>query len=232
MDLRVRAVLARTPAKEDLPSGPILLVPNHTSFWDGFIMKRVHDRLRPGAPFYTVMLERELERRPLLRRLGGMGIEPGDPRSFRTMLRDLADRLDARRDASVVFFPQGKIWPSFRRPLGFHPGIGTLLRRIPSMTVLPTGIHLEGHHRTGLTAYVSVGRPFPGPAHSEGWIRWLETAVEDEVDRILEHVGLHGEDAPELWSAPRPSSADRDGPARRPFESTLPAPLTPSGSGH
>lgn len=199
MDSRVRAVLVRSTPTEDLPSGPLLMVPNHTSFWDGFIIKRLHDRLRPGAPLYTVMLEEELERRPLLRRLGGIGVRPGDAESFRRLLGELERRLDTRGDASVVFFPQGRIWPSFRRPLGFLPGVGTLLRRIPTLTVLPTGLHLEGHQRAGLTAYVSVGRPLPGPAQSEGWVRWLETAVEDEVDRILEHVGLHGEDAPELW---------------------------------
>ena len=89
-----------------------------------------------------------------------------------------------------------------------------------------------------MCGYVSVGRPFPGPAQSEGWIRWLETAVEDEVDRILEHVALHGEDAPERWTAAQPAQpapAAPVGPGRStpgPFASNHPGSLTPSASGH
>ena len=46
-------------------------------------------------------------------------------------------RLDERPDGTVIFFPQGRIWPSFKRPLGFHPGIGLFARELAPMIVLP-----------------------------------------------------------------------------------------------
>ena len=197
--MRIRAIRTLVPRATHLPAGPLLFVPNHTSFWDGFIIRRIQKGIRPDSPLYTIMLEDELVSRPFLRRLGGMGIRPGDPRSFATVLSELSRRLEARPDASVAFFPQGRIWPSFRRPLGFLPGVGTLVRRIPALNVIPTGLHLEGHNRTGLTAYVSVGNPIPGPDSAAGWVTTLEEAVEAEIDRILDHVNRHGEDGPNRW---------------------------------
>ncbi len=208
MDVRIRAIRTLIPSADRLQGGPLLFVPNHTSFWDGFIIRRIQKRLRPDAPLYSIMLEDELERRPFLRRLGGMGIRPGDPRSFRTVLNVLARRLEARPDACVAFFPQGRIWPSFRRPLGFHSGVRTLVRRLPALRVLPTGLHLEGHNRTGLTAYVSVGDPLPPPDLQPDWVRALEQAVEAEIDGILDHVSLHGEDGPTRWP-PRSAATER-----------------------
>ena len=220
MDVRIRAIRSLLPSAAGLPHGPLLFVPNHTSFWDGFIIRRIQKRLRPNTPLYTIMLEEELERRPFLRKLGGMGIRPGDPRSFRAVVNELSRRLETQPDACVAFFPQGRIWPSFRRPLGFLPGVGTLVRRIPVLNVLPTGLHLEGHNRTGLTAYVAVGGPVPGPDSAPDWVRTLERAVEAEIDGILDHVSLHGEEGPTRW--PPGKATSEQAPERSPSGSESP----------
>jgi len=102
---------------------PLLICPNHVSWWDGFLIRAVHRRLRPTAPLYSIMLEHELKGRPFLRWLGGLGITPGSVGSLRDLLRTVK-RLSANRpDAVFVLFPQGRIYPSHRRPLGFLPGV-------------------------------------------------------------------------------------------------------------
>jgi 1-acyl-sn-glycerol-3-phosphate acyltransferase len=187
------------------PRAPVLLLGNHTSFWDGFLIRKLQSGFRPEAPLYTVMLETELRKNPLLRALGGIGLEPGDGASFRALLTQLKHRLTVRPDGVVVFFPQGRIWPSIRRPLGFHGGVIPLLRRLPALQVIPVGIHLEGHNRSGLTAYVSAGPVIPFTAedfHRSGrdrLLRTFERGVEERIDRILRHVTRFGEDAPDTW---------------------------------
>src|SRR5947208_2199405 len=46
---------------------PLLLVANHTSWWDGFVLRELQRRLRPDAPLYTLMSSAELARFPALR---------------------------------------------------------------------------------------------------------------------------------------------------------------------
>jgi 1-acyl-sn-glycerol-3-phosphate acyltransferase len=197
-------MLVETP--QGHPDGPLLFVSNHVSFWDGFLLRKLQQQVRPGAPLYTVMLESELARRPFLGRLGALGITPGDPSSFRALATRLEGLLAREPRAVVAFFPQGRIWPSFKRPLGFHPGVSTLLRKVEVLQPVPVGIHLEGHNRTGLTAYLSAGEVRAGIGIGDYGA--LEGAVEERLDRILGHLVRFGEDAPEQWPPPPPQLGD------------------------
>jgi 1-acyl-sn-glycerol-3-phosphate acyltransferase len=197
MRLGVRKMLfAGVP--RGLPNGPpLLLVANHVSWWDGFILRPLQQMVRRGGALHIVMLERELHRRPFLRRLGGIGLEPGSPSSLRALLRDL--RAERRRDPSlsVLFFPQGRIWPSHRRPLGFLGGVRLLTEALAPVTVLPVGLHLEGGNHMAPTAYASCAFPIvtdgglpPGS---------FESPVQDELGAIHDFLARYGEDAEAHW---------------------------------
>lgn len=198
-DRRVRTLMAGLPA--DLsPDVPLLLAANHTSWWDPFTLREVQRVLRPSSPVFVVMLERELARRPFFRRMGVHGIEPGSGASLRACVRGLRERLAERPDGSIVFFPQGRIWPSFKRPLGFHPGIGWLARELSPLVVLPIALHVEPLNSTRATVFASVAEPIrldgaPRPAE-------LEDAVTAELDALLAFLAHHGEDAPAHWPGP------------------------------
>jgi hypothetical protein len=156
MHRRLRIRIAGLPGR--LPPGrPVVLVANHTSWWDGFLLREVHRLLRPRAPLHTVMLASELRRRRILRALGGVGIEPGDAGTLLTALRTLRERVDRSPETVVIFFPQGRIWPTHRRPLGFQRGVELFVRRLAPATVLPVAIHLEPLHRVAPTAFVLAG---------------------------------------------------------------------------
>ncbi len=205
----VRATrIAGSPS--DLPGGlPLLLVANHLSWWDGFILREVHQRVRPGGSLHIVMLEEELRKRPFLRRLGGVGLTPGSPASLRALLRDLTAQREREPTLAVLFFPQGRIWPSHRRPLGFRGGVRLLGRALAPVTVLPIGLHMEWGNHMSPTAFVSFSPPSTilGSELSPGE---LEAAVEGELDAIHAFLARHGEDAERHWpasEAPLPRAA-------------------------
>jgi 1-acyl-sn-glycerol-3-phosphate acyltransferase len=196
---RVRTRVAGLPAQPPRDV-PLLLAANHVSWWDPFTLREVQRALRPAAPFHTVMLESELARRPFFRRLGVVGLDPASPASLRGCIRQLRRLLDERPDASVCFFPQGRIWPSFKRPLAFRPGITLLARELAPMIVLPVGLHVEPLNATRPTVLASAGPPIRVDSHLDP--AELETAVERELDAILAFLSRHGENAPRHW--PRP----------------------------
>ncbi|HEX6372251.1 MAG TPA: lysophospholipid acyltransferase family protein [Longimicrobium sp.] len=197
-DARVRTRVAGLPRA--LPEGvPLLLAANHVSWWDPFTLREVQRALRPTAPFFTVMLEAELARRPFFRRLGVVGLDPASPASLRACIRQLRRLLDAHPDGSVCFFPQGRIWPSFKRPLAFRPGIGLLARELAPLLVLPVGLHVEPLSATRPTVFASAG-PLIVDSHLDP--TELETAVEREADAILAFLSRHGENAPRHWPGP------------------------------
>jgi 1-acyl-sn-glycerol-3-phosphate acyltransferase len=181
-----------------VPGIPLLLVANHVSWWDGFLLREIHRRLRPDAPLHVVMSEAELRRHPIFRCMGAVPL--GDSRvAGRRLLEALRSRVEARTNAVIGYFPQGRIWPSHRRPLGFHRGGAWLAERLAPVAIVPVGLHLEPLTRPGPAAFVSVGRPqvTAGPVSPDH----LEAAVAGQVDAILRVVREHGEDAARVWSA-------------------------------
>ncbi|TVP57084.1 MAG: hypothetical protein EA351_06455 [Gemmatimonadales bacterium] len=181
------------------PGQTVLLVANHCSWYDGFLLREVHRKLGRRGVLRTVMLERELRGRPILRFLGGTGFDPERPQSLRGALRELA-AVGERETLTVSFFPQGRIRPSWARPLDFAPGVRLLQRSLSPVVVLPVALHLETGNRVKPSAFISIGSPLPIPAGEEGPdLRTLESRIEERLDRILTHLARHGEDAPGRW---------------------------------
>jgi 1-acyl-sn-glycerol-3-phosphate acyltransferase len=192
--------MAGLPRQLD-PDQPLLLVSNHVSWWDGFILRSLQQALRPEDPFHTVMLERELGRRPFLRLLGGVGLTPGSPGSLKGLLRELTEARERAPGLTVLFFPQGRIWPSHRRPLGFQEGIRVVARALSPVTVLPVGLHLEPGRWPAPTAYLSISEPI-SVRRREISPRLLETKVQEELDAIRSFLAFQGEAADESWPGP------------------------------
>ncbi len=206
--LGLRAVrLAGLP--RDLPPDlPLLVVANHISWWDGFVLRALQETLRPKDRLGVVMLEPELRKRPFLRWLGGLGLTPGSPASLRGLVRALERERHASPALTVVFFPQGRIWPSHRRPLGFQPGVRLVAQALAPVAVLPVALHLEPGRHPAPTAWVSAGRPRSDTAWT---VEDLERAVEDELRRVYAYLAFAGESAgEEPWDPfrPLPSSMD------------------------
>jgi 1-acyl-sn-glycerol-3-phosphate acyltransferase len=203
--MRTRIAVRITGLPPELESGrPLLLIANHVSWWDGFLLHEVHRALRPRAPLHTVMLESELHQHRLLRSLGAVGLHPESAASVARCIRTLKGRVERRPDSIVAFFPQGRIRPAGNRPLGFRRGIELFARNLPGTVILPVAIQIEPLNRISPTAFLSAGDPVEGGGPGTE-VERLEGAVTAELDRILHFLTEHGESAPESW----PSHFDR-----------------------
>jgi 1-acyl-sn-glycerol-3-phosphate acyltransferase len=186
------------PESLPLPRLPLLLIANHVSWWDGFLLREVHRRVRPAAPFHVVMAAAQLRRHPLFRWMGAIPLDDG-PLGARAMLRDTR-RICTRGSPVIGYFPQGRIWPSHRRPLGFRRGGEWLAESLAPVLVLPVALHLEPLNRSAPAAFVAVDQPFPV------WDRVLPGILEERIVAALDQLhgvlDTHGERAPLHWAAP------------------------------
>ena len=179
---------------------PLLLVSNHVSWWDGFLLREIQRQLRPDSVIYTLALERELRQHPVLRLTGGIGVDPTSPASIRRALNEFESKRRNFPRAMFGYFPQGCIAPSYRRPLGFRRGVELFAPQLAPVTILPVAIHIEPISGLAPTAFVSVGTPL---ASRNGLVnhRVLEREVEQLIDATLAFLAEHGENAATAWHA-------------------------------
>lgn len=222
---RFSQVDVRTPHSSIFPDIPIMVVANHVSWWDGFLLMELHRQLRPRAPFHAVMLESELAKHPFLRLIGAIGIDPHSPSTLLSAIRELSRRVEKRPDSMIFFFPQGKIWPSHRRPLGFKRGVEVFYEALRDVVVLPVAIHIEPLNRVAPYVFVHSGEPIQGDSVSAAT---LERRVEEQLDHLLSTLTQYGEDAPAFTfalptgssSSLRKSPRSRSSTSERPVEAT------------
>ncbi len=107
--------------------GPVLLIANHFSWWDGFLAQKV-SRNALKRKFYVMMLEEELKKRKFLRKTGAFSIKKGD----RTALNSIsyaADVLNGNKNM-LLLFPQGRFQSSHRYPLKFDNGWSKIFEQV------------------------------------------------------------------------------------------------------
>lgn len=194
-DLRV--VMSKLPTT--ISAGePLVLVANHVSWYDGFLLRDIRRALgRSSAPHYSVMLRRELRQHPILGGIGAVGVEPGDPASLRALLRRFEAERTTEPGLTISFFPQGRIWPTTRRPLGFQRGIEGIVRAVAPAVVLPVGIHIEPLNARRPVAFINVGTPLRVAAEGDakGLANELACSVAALLDEIHRGLHEHGESA-------------------------------------
>lgn len=174
------------------PKTSVMLVANHVSWWDGFLLREIHRRLGGRMPLYIPMLEAELKQRPFFYWMGCLALDPNRRASILKTVRFVG----AHQPCWLVFFPQGQIWPSWKRPLGFKPGVALYARQFESGLVLPVGIHLETLSRSVPAAFMSVGAPVTIDALNTIEI---ERLVGDQLDHIHATLAEYGEEIHTHW---------------------------------
>ena len=150
---------------------------------------------RPTAQ-NAVMLERELAPRPLLRLLGGLGVDPASVASNRTLIRTLHRMRVEDPTGVLAYFPQGVTRPGTPGPLAFRAGVIRVAAALAPATVLPVGIRILPGVTPRSEAYVSVGEPLAVPGPGTLSLALLEAAVAEEVEALRAFVARHGESAP------------------------------------
>jgi phytoene desaturase len=178
----VRLLRGTRPA--ELPPGPLVVVLNHPSWWDplvclmltGLFPERVH-----SAPIEADALKRYR----FFGRLGFFGVEPGTPQGALTFLRTSTELL-RQPGAALWVTAQGRFADPRARPLRLKAGVGHLLRRLDSGTVLPLALEYPFWNERCPEALAGFGAPIPiEPGRSaEAWMETIETGLTAAMDTL------------------------------------------------
>ena len=167
---------------------PLLLLPNHSTWWDGFFVYLLNKRVFHRTA-YLMMLETQLTKYKFFAKIGAYSIEPGNRRGVIKSLKYTVELLN--RDKSLVaVFPQGELLPWHTRPLNYKRGVEWILREHGKpVTVLPLAIRTEFLGEKRPSVFFLFGDAYTyDPATFQGtdWLEKTETALlKDLASRIL-----------------------------------------------
>lgn len=167
-------------------TGPLLVVANHTSWWDALYVLVLSQRLL-GVDGYAFMEGDNLRKLPFFAKVGAFGVDTRVPGDAAAGVRHAARLLD-RPGRVVWIFPQGHERPITERPLAFQPGARIIARVARTARTVPLALRYEFGEDERPTAWASLGPPLgtveatARDAHAH-----QARAVEQELDRI-EHA--------------------------------------------
>ncbi|MCA9653923.1 MAG: lysophospholipid acyltransferase family protein, partial [Myxococcales bacterium] len=149
----------REHLQQALRRGPVLVVSNHSSWWDPIVALVLSTRIVPSDA-HALMEAANLRRRPFFALVGAFGVDRGSRRDGARAVRHAVSLLD-RPGRLVWIFPQGEERPLHERPLVFHPGAARVAERAPAATVLPVALAYAFGAREAPELLVSIGAPLP-----------------------------------------------------------------------
>jgi hypothetical protein len=173
------------------PALPLLITPNHSTWWDGFFFYILNKRFwkRKG---YLMMLEEQLSKYRFFSRIGAFGVEPGLARKSYEALRYSAAVLRDPANALCIF-PQGVLRYSGVRPLEFQRGVEYILKLYGGdVNLLPLGIRCEFLTDQRPEAFFMADRVFRVNQRTFQGIEWLEQQEEGILERLYQ-ITLSGE---------------------------------------
>lgn len=116
------------PAPETNPDFPLLLLPNHSTWWDGFFVYLLNKKLF-RRKIYLMMLEEQLSRYCFFSRLGAYSIDPQSSGSIKESIKYSIGILKQKimPKPLLCIFPQGELLPWEKRPLNYKSGVETIM---------------------------------------------------------------------------------------------------------
>jgi hypothetical protein len=150
-------------------SGPVLLIGNHFSWWDGFIACYINQKIF-RRKFHVMMLEEQLKGRLFLSRAGAFSIRKGH-RSALESLQYASSLL--QHDANLVtLYPQGAFQSLSAARISFEPGIIRILEHARDARVFfyVALVDYFRHKKPSMTIYLkeATGASLESLASMEG----------------------------------------------------------------
>jgi len=174
------------------PDLPLLLLPNHSTWWDGFFAWHLNE-IHFKRPFYLMMLQEQLVKYPFFRKLGVFGIEQGNAKGMLSSLNYAVDLLGQTPPPMLTIFPQGVLKRSLSRPLDYKKGLDWILKRHSGkITVLPLAIRCEFTDQQLPITWFEFAEGIEADSSNFPGIQQLET-IETELLEKLEDRILGGE---------------------------------------
>ena len=115
----------------------VLLVANHFSWWDGFILYYLNARLLKKN-FHIIVLKETMQKVKFFKYLGAFSVN----KNSRTVMQTLnyAAQLLNEPKNLVVIFPQGKLYSNFVTSVNFEKGIMKVLKQADNKFQLVTAV--------------------------------------------------------------------------------------------
>lgn len=185
--------------REAAARGPVLVVSNHTSWWDPLVALALIRR-RLGLDGYAMMDARNLRKLPFFGLVGAFGVELDQPEDGRAALRYGESLLD-RPGRVLWIFPQGAERPSTARPLGFKAGSAVIATRRPDVAVIPLALRYEHGGRERPDLWVEIGPPVEGATEVGEARERQERAVTALLERVDQRLLTGDRGGVETWLA-------------------------------
>lgn len=113
----------------DFGDRAILLLPNHSTWWDGFFVHILKVAVLQ-RPTYLMMLEEQLSRNRFFSHVGAFSINPASAKDNLRSLTYASQLLHTPEKPLVCIFPQGVLLPWGVRPLNYKRGIELVLKKM------------------------------------------------------------------------------------------------------
>lgn len=167
---------------------PLLLLPNHSTWWDGFFVYLLNKRIFRRTA-YLMMLQKQLSQYKFFARIGAYSIQPESQRGIIESLEYTVKLLNRNRTL-VCVFPQGKLLPWHTRPLTYKRGVEWIIQKYQKpIALLPLAIRTEFLGEKRARAFFLLGdvHSFNTQTfHGMDWLQKTETMLLDNLAlRIL-----------------------------------------------
>ena len=177
---------------------PVLLLPNHSTWWDGFFVYLLNKRIFRRTA-YLMMLEEQLSKYWFFAKLGAYSIEPEYRRGIVESLAYTVELLDQNMSL-VSVFPQGELLPWHTRPLGYKRGVEWILQKYGKpVALLPLAIRTEFLGERCPSVFFLFGEVNRFDGETFRGMDWLEKAETVLLDDLALRI-LRGEEGLNLLS--------------------------------
>lgn len=210
----VRGIEAARRAAE---GAPVLVVSNHTSWWDPLVVLHLSQHVL-CTDGYALMDAKNLRRLPFFSLVGAFGVDLDRPADGAAIIKYAARLLD-RPGRLVWVFPQGRERPTSERPLAFRAGSAEVARIAKKATTLPAAFRYEVGGEEKPHLYVSFGEPVAAERDVQRGREEQERAVTEELDRI--DRAIRSEGGAEAGAAVAAAGFERVYQARAPLFGTI-----------
>lgn len=136
---------------------PLVLLPNHSSWWDGFFVHLLNKQIFKKNIF-LMMLEEQLAQNRFFSKIGVYSINPKSVSNLMESLKYTSDLLKTGENRMVVFFPQGELLPWQSRPIEYKRGLDYLRKKCDEFTILQLGIKMEFLNQQRPQVFLKFGK--------------------------------------------------------------------------
>lgn len=178
--------IAASAASHD---GPVVMVLNHSSWWDPIVALVVGDTLLRGRSGIAPIDADQLARFRFFRKLGLFGIHPENPASMAAMLEYCAAWSASAPRPTIAITPQGRFC-DVREPVRIRPGAAALASKLaPSCRVLAMTIEYAFWQSQRPEVFLRFAEaPRPRSVSTAAWQRSIESTMQRSAEELARLV--------------------------------------------